>query len=84
MIGLSLRITTVAYWKQRLTTEHNSICQEITNLNMSKQKTQQALASTELPTEVQTTLESYDLSDSSLDSPFAPFLTSPSSNIPHF
>lgn len=48
------RITTVAYWKQRLTTEHNSICQEITNLNMSKQKTQQALASTELPTEVST------------------------------
>ena len=47
-----LRITTVAYWKQRLTTEHATICQEITNLTMSKQKTQQALASTELPTEV--------------------------------
>lgn len=46
------RITTVAYWKQRLTTEHATICQEITNLTMSKQKTQQALASTELPTEV--------------------------------
>jgi len=48
------RITTVSYWKQRLTTEHASICQEITNLTMSKQKTQQALASTELPTEVST------------------------------
>jgi len=48
------RITTVSYWKQRLTTEHNAICQEITNANMSKQKTQQALASTELPTEVST------------------------------
>ena len=49
---MTLRITTVAYWKQRLTTEHAAICQEITNLTMSKQKTQQALASTELPTEV--------------------------------
>jgi len=48
------RITTVSYWKQRLNTEHASICQEITNLNMSKQKTQQALAATELPTEVST------------------------------
>jgi len=48
------RITTVAYWKQRLNTEHAAICQEITNLTMSKQKTQQALASTELPTEVST------------------------------
>jgi inorganic pyrophosphatase len=48
------RISTVSYWKQRLVTEHTAICQEITNLNMSKQKTQQALASTELPVEVST------------------------------
>jgi len=46
------RLTTVTYWKNRLVAEHQAICQEITNLTMSKQQTQQALSATELPVEV--------------------------------